>query len=518
MTRSPRHSFDLQIGTPFEIIRTMRSNSKTRFQLLLVLPSVMTLSGCATMFGTTYSADNAEYPYEETAAAEQNPVEAVADTSLPAGSTGTDGIQFPDTASQKLLKPLGPPDFDLDSSTAAAEAMFAAPTSSEMPSQPPEPAEENPFAVMARKEEVQQVAATANTVIPNAFVPTANSALSNSATTFRSAEPRMPTPQDHCPVSEMIVGGSHMANAYPDEYIFDGGDRDHPVHYYGGELAGVDTEDTFVEFTDNEGENHVTATNRVAVYAPRFGSIRTIAGPNTGFKIDQAAGATDISGIDSFDELRGIDATVRNTPASGVATREGASGVEIAQPAFMSEKTDSVVMNNQFAQGFEAKVSTGLGTLEISSMQKVNLQILEVASSKIQTGFLQTESTTQATQAYATFRVQATVGTEENGRKGEIHITKEASPRIARPGDVITFTIQFRNIGDYNVQDVRIIDNLTPRLVYVAGTGQISTQDNAGGALAVVPNKQGSQMLEFRLDQPLKGGGSGSITFQAQVR
>lgn len=473
-------------------------------QLLLVLPSVFTLSGCATIFGTTYSEENAEYPYEETVAAEYPQTAASSDMSGEAAEQEAT-VSFSDPANRKLLKPLGRPEFNLNESTAAAEAMFAAPAVAQG-NQVQEFAE-NPFAAMERDGSVQ----------PTAFVPKASNAF-NAATTFRAAESRVPAVQDSCPPNEFIAGGAQLVTAYPDEYIFDGGDRDHPIHYHGGELAGVDTEDTFVEFTDNQGESHVKATNRVAVYAPRFGSIRTIAGPGVGLKVDKAAGATDVAGLGSLDELRGIDAAIMNTPASGVATREGASGVEIAQPAFMSEKTDSVVMNNQFDQGFEAKVSTGLGTLEISSMQEVSLQILEVATSKIQTGFGQTGATTQATQAYATFRVQATVGTEENGRKGEIHITKEASPLIAKPGDVITFTIQFRNIGDYNVQDVRIIDNLTPRLVYVPGTGQISASDNAGGELAVVPNKEGSQMLEFRLDQPLKGGGSGSITFQAQVR
>ena len=483
----------------------MRSKHKSQIQLLLVLPSVLTLTGCAAMFGTTYSEENAEYPYEETAAADVSESAAGNEQANEIADQQA-ALVFPNPASRKLLKPLGPPEIGLDTSTEAAEAMFAVPAVAQKP-QVAEP-DENPFAAMARNEAVQQTA----------FAPVAANAVANGATTFRAAEARMPCPQDSCLPGSVIAGGPEQVTAYPDEYIFDGGDRDHPVHYHGSELAGVDTEDTFVEFTDNEGESHVKATNRVAVYAPRFGSIRTIAGPGIGLKVDKAAGATDVSGFGSLDELRGIEAKVMNTPASGVATREGASGVEIAQPAYMSEKTDSVVMNNQFDQGFEAKVSTGLGTLEISSMQEVNLQIMEVTTSKTQTGFGQTASTTQATQAYATFRVQATVGTEENGRKGEIHITKEASPLIAKPGDVITFTIQFRNIGDYNVQDVRIIDNLTPRLVYVAGTGQISAPDNAGGALAVVPNKEGSQMLEFRLDQPLKGGGSGSITFQAQVR
>ena len=101
--------------------------------------------------------------------------------------------------------------------------------------------------------------------------------------------------------------------------------------------------------------------------------------------------------------------------------------------------------------------------------------------------------------------------------KGQIHLTKEASQLIAKSGDVITFKIHFRNIGDHNVHDVRIIDNLTPRLTYVSGSGQVDLADGSGGGLAVLPNAEGSQILEFTLDTPLKGGASGTITFQAKV-
>lgn len=490
-------------------------------QYLLIPAYLLTMSGCAALFGTTYSEEYAEYPYEdEDVAVEEAPESAIA----PFGED-----PFAQTVSSRnLLKPLGSDGFSITESQESAESVFAE-TEEPVSTQDTAAPEQNPFALMAedgfadsQAPEPQQMAqAPATAFIPAAATTpvSATAAAGSSATTFTPAAPRMPTPQEFCPpAATHTMAASPLVTAYPDEYIFDGGDRDHPVHYYGGTMAGLDTEDTIVEFKDNNGENHVKASNRVAVYAPRFGSVRTISGPDIGLKIDHAAGATDISGIDRLHERRGIDATVMNVPASGVATRAGASGVEIAQPAFMSKKADGVVMNNKVDQGFESKMSTGLNTLEISTMQELNLQIVEPASSKIKTGFGQTAATSQATQAYATFRAQSTVGTEEGGRKGEIHITKEASPLIAKPGDLITFKIHFRNIGDYNVTDVRIIDNLTPRLIYIQGTGQIAAPNDAGGALSVVPNKEGSQMLEFRLDEPLAGGKSGSITFQARVR
>ena len=451
-------------------------------QFRLVLPLCMVATtGCASFFGP-FGADYEPIP-EEQLAQPAPPVEPVQ-------------ASYPQTADQSRLKPLTTPDFGIAESPVPGQQESAT-------------REVNPFAQMA-SEGVQQTAFA----VPGSTEATLN----NGATTFHAAQPRMPTAQPHCPpAAEFTVGASPFVEAFPDEYIFDGGDRDHPVHYSGGDMAGLDTEDTVVEFKDENGKNHVKASNRVAVYAPRFGAVRTVAGPGIDVKVDKAAGATDIAGFNSLNERVGLDMNIANTPASGLAVREGASGVEVAMPPQIARKSDSASQSNKVDQGLESKVALGMGTLEMSTMQEIRLQILEPASSSIKTGFGKTASTSQATLAYAKFRVQATVGTEKNGRKGEIHITKEASPLIAKAGDEITFTINFRNIGDYNVHDVRIIDNLTPRLQYVEGTGQIDVATGTGGGLTAVPNKEGSQTLEFTLDEPLKGGESGTITFKAIV-
>ena len=42
--------------------------------------------------------------------------------------------------------------------------------------------------------------------------------------------------------------------------------------------SGLDSEDTVGSFRDASGKAHTVASNRVAVYAPRFGSVRTTTG------------------------------------------------------------------------------------------------------------------------------------------------------------------------------------------------------------------------------------------------
>ncbi len=362
------------------------------------------------------------------------------------------------------------------------------------------------------------VATTAGFATTRARINTGGVA-GRTASTFRAAEPRMPSPRpDSAPAASITVAASPLAQAYPDEYIFDGGDRGHPVHYYGGAMAGLDTEDTVAEFKDHTGRNHVNASNRVAVYAPRFGAVRTVTGLGIDVAVNKAAGATEISGLGKLHDQRGLDVHVRNARASGLGTRRSASGVETAQPAHLSHGSNILAENRKVEQGLESKSSNGPGSLEMSQVFQLNLEFLKPASSGIRTGPGQTASISQATQTRATFRVQSTVGVEEKrGRKGQVHLTKEASSLTAQSGDVITFKIHFRNIGDHNVHDVRIIDNLTPRLKYVSGSGQVDVADGSGGGLSVLPNVEGSQTLEFTLDAPLHGGATGTITFQVKV-
>ena len=128
-----------------------------------------------------------------------------------------------------------------------------------------------------------------------------------------------------------------------------------------------------------------------------------------------------------------------------------------------------------------------------------------------------TASTTNASMIKATFKVQQTVGVEDERRtKGTIHVVKLADHEMAQSGDTITFTIRFENTGDFDVYDVSIVDNLTPRLEYLPGTAKID--DKHPGEVIVEDNGEGSSILTFNLDRELKGLDRGELTFEARVR
>jgi len=68
-------------------------------------------------------------------------------------------------------------------------------------------------------------------------------------------------------------------NAGRDEYVYDGGDRGEKVRVGTNfDVMGLHTEDTISHFDTLDGRRIVTPSNRVAIYAPRFGAVRRVDG------------------------------------------------------------------------------------------------------------------------------------------------------------------------------------------------------------------------------------------------
>ena len=111
-------------------------------------------------------------------------------------------------------------------------------------------------------------------------------------------------------------------------------------------------------------------------------------------------------------------------------------------------------------------------------------------------------------------RVQAVVTVDEIPTKPKLRIVKVASTQLARPGDVIDFTLRFDNVGQQTIGNVTLIDNLTTRLEYVPDSAQSSLDAeffadvNAGDSLA----------LRWEIRDPLKPGEGGVVSFRCRVR
>jgi uncharacterized repeat protein (TIGR01451 family) len=319
------------------------------------------------------------------------------------------------------------------------------------------------------------------------------------------------------PVVPSWIGGAAILPVkahYPDEYLCDGGDRGYPVRYDSDMRLGLETEDTVAEYTDDTGGTHVKPTNKVCVYAPRFGAVRSISSPTQGTAVDKLASA------DKFLRGAGVrnrDATIlhnQNVVLGNYRTRERASDIDANSRPSAVAQSQLLAMNVKLVNTFQDLQFVHSG--QLVQTDEVRLaKGLQAAVNWTRTQFpVITAQTEQTQEVIGQFLPGEIVGTEDKRKPGELRIVKLADKDVAQPGDTITFTIRFDNLGERELSAIRIIDNLTPRLQYV----EDSETSTLPGRLVLQDNEEGSVILEFHLDNPLPGGKGGVVTFQTKVR
>ena len=342
------------------------------------------------------------------------------------------------------------------------------------------------------------------------------------AVTFTEAEPRVRL-TSHAAAQEatsektkpQLTANPKLAELYPDEYLFDGGDQGYPVHYDREFMLGLESEDTIAEYQDDKGNRRVKPSNRVAIYAPRFAAVRSANGLREDFNVQRLASNFDqiqgagmrhqVAGKTHLqrDRLQGVRMRSRANGLLGKATRDGVTSSKgIAQHTKLLNLFEDAqfLHDGQFRQSEIARLNAGQ-TAAVTWSRELNPVIVANLSA--------------GQEVYATFKVAEMTGSEESHKQpGRLRIVKLADTAVAKPGDVITFTVRFDNLGDRELRNVRIIDNLTPRLDYE----EDSATSDREGSIDVDDNGEGSQILRFELDGPLPGHTGGVISFQAKLR
>lgn len=357
----------------------------------------------------------------------------------------------------------------------------------------------------------------------------AESSVRNADATFTPAERRYPASMiDHqaaaCPPGcppYAAGAGSGMAGDLlgtatprPDEFLCDGGDANLPVHYDRTFRYGLEPEDTVGEWSDPAGGHHVTPSNKVCVYAPRFGEVRTINAPVGETKVDRLISANEVRHGAGLDARTYLDTEVQKTKLDATRVRSRASGLETDNAVSGFEQATGIALNLKDTPPFVDSAFLHRGELTRGQEAFLAKQI-QAAVVWTRTEYPIIAATdVSAQEVHAEFRPSEIVGLEDMNKPGHLRIVKLADKAAAAQGEVITFTIRYDNLGDKPVHHVRIIDNLTPRLELVEGSG---TSDRAG-RLDVEPNGEGSFVLTFIVDDPLPGKTGGTVTFKARVK
>lgn len=323
---------------------------------------------------------------------------------------------------------------------------------------------------------------------------------------------------DGCP-SGTCQSGDCVCDQCPirgpnDEYLCDGGDYGVPAGVRTDrEVQGLEQEDTIAHYDTVDGRTIVTPSNKVCIYAPRFGAIRRVIDAQgytqstaTGGMLQEAAPvkAEDLGvAVVSLADL-GPQLNRKDQPASllldrlmpGELDRDRIAREDVGTVA-PSEDLQMIAAHEVIGEEGAEIARKALGALAWSGVQAPQI-ILENVQAKAEVSVLS----------------PGTVYALEEPNSPRLRLIKLASTGSALPGEEIEFTLRYDNIGDREIENVTIVDNLTTRLRYVADSQESSRE----ATFVSDPNDGGSLVLKWSLSEPLPPGEGGVITFRCQVR
>lgn len=297
------------------------------------------------------------------------------------------------------------------------------------------------------------------------------------------------------------------------EYIFDGGDHDPKVRLREDlSQVGLDAEDTVIQYQTADGKINVESGCRVAIYAPRFASVRKRQSTQERELAmrPQAALRPDGPGV-IRDQLPSINVSkpVKSSHSDNVRVVEAFRDRRRVLPAervlpmitvsdaFKPYEDLSLIRNGDFRQTDLAKLAKSAA----AARSWTNVDELNV--------IIDGQEAVEITGAKKAADV-----TLYEFKGARIRLCKVASDQMANPGDVISFTIRFDNVGEQPLKSLVVTDSLAPRLEYV----EKSQQSSVAADFSITPNSVGSSVLRWEIEDGLKPGDGGLVRFSCKVR
>ncbi len=299
-----------------------------------------------------------------------------------------------------------------------------------------------------------------------------------------------------------------------DEYLCDGGDKGLPAGVKNDwSVTGLDQEDTVAHYDTIDGRTIITPSNQVCIYAPRFGVVRRVVDLQEYARYDAANGYGQITALAKIDENEKVATSLAKLEPNINRGRDPASLLrERQQPGELDR---------------EMRLAASIGTLApYADLQIVKLGIL-VGDEKVKiaraslaaitwSGDQSPQITIDSRNAIAAVsdRTPGTVYHLEETNKPCLRIVKLASCGAAKPGEIVEFTLRVDNIGNREVGNVTVVDNLTTRLEYVEGSAKASVAAD----FSTEPNDGGSEILRWEITEPLGAGEGCILQFKVRVR
>jgi uncharacterized repeat protein (TIGR01451 family) len=321
------------------------------------------------------------------------------------------------------------------------------------------------------------------------------------------------------PVPDQVTSGDwvHPLMVPPvpcDEYLCDGGDRDLPAAVAKDwTVYGLEMEDTVAHYDRLDGQTVVVPSNKVCLYAPRFSAVRSVAGAVADEQVEAASHHHFPDKLVAYQEVQGaIPSKQVYQPHAEVGKKHSSImrgrdyGVVLSSQLLPVEFRnnwlpfeDISVLKTGVAQNWEKAILAKGTTAAIAWTHDLAVVALVQGQKPIE---VVGERKAQATYTY------------DVSGPAKLCIIKVASTDVALPGEVVEFTLRFDNVGDQEIGNVTIIDNLTTRLEYVEGSAQSSVKAD----FLTQANEGGSLVLRWEITDPMKPGEGGVVKFQCRVR
>jgi uncharacterized repeat protein (TIGR01451 family) len=299
------------------------------------------------------------------------------------------------------------------------------------------------------------------------------------------------------------------------EYLCDGGDAPPPVLVSPEwQIYGLDSSDTVAHYDAVDGHTLVEPSNRVCVYAPRFGAVRVVSRIAAGEQIDVTHGAEQPLPPLRFDDTQIVTSSKQNEqPIGGLAARlpeefdqrqhEGLARAMVplrgVQDGLLPYENFNIIRTGMMDNAERAQLALAIdAAIEWTGVQAPQIQI----------GY----STPAA--AIGVEKGQLIYEFKDLRHCPKLRLMKVASSASASPGDTVDFTLRFDNIGDQPVGNIVIVDNLVTRLQYVPD----SALSSVDARFSTSPNDDDSLVLRWEIVNAVMPGDGGIVKFTAKVR
>ena len=333
-----------------------------------------------------------------------------------------------------------------------------------------------------------------------------------------NVEPAFHGAECTCPMCQLPANGTCGCESYgigpADEYLCDGGDYGLPAAVRRDwQVDGLEQEDTVAHYDTVDGRTVVTPSNRVCIYAPRFGVVRRVVDLHEYARFDMPGNFEQQMSLSRIDESEEV-ATALNQLEPTINRAEQPSSLldERQQLGELAQEVQLVEFDGSLAPYADLSIVRA-GT--ISNDEKALVaEAVQAAITWSGDQAAQITLDSRNAQAEVSLKQPGIVYHQDKPNNPKLRLLKLASTGAALPGEEVEFTLRFDNIGNRVIGNVTIVDNLTTRLEYVPDSAKASVDAN----FTAIPNSNGSAVMRWEIIDPVEAGQGGILQFKCRVR